>query len=313
MKNHILTILGTAIVTSVIFFSIQAKNEGPSDDQNKHNFHNSYKIFALNKPENLKFAGENIPLNDPDIYEKLDREIHVNTYWQSNTILLIKRANKYFPTIEPILAKYGIPDDFKYLAVAESGLQNVTSPAGAKGIWQIMKATAKEYKLEVTETVDERYHLEKATEAACKYLLKAKEELGNPDWLTVAASYNMGISGVKKQQERQSSKHYLDLLLNTETGRYVYRLAALKLILENPQDYGFQVRDKDKYQMVPTKIIPVDTTINDLGQFAHDFGINYKVLKIHNPWLRDNYLADKSRKKYEIKIPHKGYYVFKHE
>lgn len=313
MKKNILTIIGTAILTGTIFFSIQAKKEGPSDDQNKNNFHNSYKIFAINKPDKLSFAGENIPLNDPDVYEKLDREIHVNTYWQSNTILLIKRANKYFPIIEPILAKHGIPDDFKYLAVAESGLQNVTSPAGAKGIWQIMKATAKEYKLEVTETVDERYHLEKATEAACKYLLKAKEELNDADWLTVAASYNMGISGVKKQQTRQSSTHYLDLLLNPETGRYVYRLAALKLILEHPENFGFQIREKDKYQMVPTKTITIDTTVNNLGQFAHDFGINYKVLKIHNPWLRDSYLADKSRKKYDIKIPHKGYYVFKHD
>ncbi len=312
MKNRILTIFGTALITSTIVFSIQANKEGSSDDQNQHSFHDSYKIFALNKPEKLSFAGESIPLNDPDIYEKLDREIHVNTYWQSNTILLIKRANKYFPIIEPILAKHGIPDDFKYLAVAESGLQNITSPAGAKGIWQIMKATAKEYKLEVTETVDERYHLEKATEAACKYLLKAKEDLGNPDWLTIAASYNMGITGIKKQQARQSSKHYLDLLLNTETGRYVYRLAALKLILESPEEFGFQVRDKDKYQMVPTRTIAVDTTINNLGQFAHDFGINYKVLKIHNPWLRDNFLADKSRKRYEIKIPNKGYYVFEH-
>lgn len=313
MKNNILTILGTAALTGAIFFSIQAKKDGTDDDQNKNNFHNSYKIFAINKPENLSFAGEKIPLNDPDIYEKLDREIHVNTYWQSNTILLIKRANKYFPIIEPILAKHGIPDDFKYLAVAESGLQNVTSPAGAKGIWQIMKATAKEYKLEVTTTVDERYHLEKATEAACKYLLKAREDLGNADWLTVAASYNMGITGVKKQRTRQSSQHYLDLLLNSETGRYVYRLAALKMILENPQNFGFQVREKDKYQIIPTTSITIDTTVNDLGKFAHDFGINYKVLKIHNPWLRENYLSDKSRKKYDIKIPRKGYYVFRHD
>jgi len=311
MKKYIVTLGSFAVLASAFLF-IQAKKNGTEDVQNEHNFHNSYKIFALNKPENLSFAGEKIDLNDPDIYEKLDREIHVNTYWQSNSILLIKRANKYFPIIEPILAKHGIPDDFKYLAVAESGLQNITSPAGAKGVWQIMKGTAKEYKLEVTETVDERYHLEKATEAACKYLLRAKKQLNNADWLTVAASYNMGIAGIRKQQTRQSSKHYLDLLLNPETARYVYRLAALKLILENPKDFGFNVRDKDMYHMVPSKTITIDTTVNNLGQFAKDFGINYKILKIHNPWLRDSFLADKTRKKYDIKIPNKGFYTIKH-
>lgn len=303
--------IGIGLLGGTILLSYFAKTEGTDNVKNETNFHNSYKIFALNKPENISFAGESIDLNDPDIYEKLDREIHVNTYWQSNTILLIKRANKYFPIIEPILAKHGIPDDFKYLAVAESGLQNVTSPAGAKGIWQIMKGTAKEYKLEVSETVDERYNIEKATEAACKYLLRAKANL-NSDWLTVAASYNMGIAGIKKQQKRQSSTHYLDLLLNPETGRYVYRLAALKLILQNPRNFGFHVREQDKYPLIPTKTYMIDTTVNNLGAFAKDFGINYKILKIHNPWLRDSFLTDKSRKKYYIQIPEEGYYQVKH-
>ena len=165
--------------TGINPFFINSKTSETNDSARINQFQDNYKIFSIKKPDNISFAGEQIDLDDPDIYEKFDREIHVNTYWQSNTILLIKRSEKYFPIIEPILKKHGIPDDFKYLAVAESGLQNVTSPAGAKGFWQFMKSAAKEHKLEVTETVDERYHLEKATEAACKYLLKSKSDLGN--------------------------------------------------------------------------------------------------------------------------------------
>ncbi|MGB0884304.1 MAG: lytic transglycosylase domain-containing protein [Flavobacteriales bacterium] len=311
-KQLFISLLSFVIISGSMLFFINSKTSETNDNERMHQFQDNYKIFSIKKPKTVSFAGEQINLNDPDIYEKFDRELHVNTYWQSNTILLIKRSKKYFPIIEPILKKHGVPDDFKYLAVAESGLQNVTSPAGAKGFWQFMKSAAKEHKLEVSKTVDERYHLEKATEAACKYLLKSKADLGNADWLTVAASYNMGITGIKRQQARQKSKHYLDLLLNSETARYIYRISALKLILEQPKEYGFFVNPDDLYKLVPTNIVVVDSTIDNLADFAHIYGINYKQLKVHNPWLREAFLTDVSRKKYEIKIPDTSFYTFEH-
>ncbi|MGJ5641577.1 lytic transglycosylase domain-containing protein [Formosa sp. S-31] len=267
---------------------------------------NDYNVYALQIPEHLEFAGEALPLNDPDIHERMDRELLVNTYWQSNGLLLFKRAHKYFPVIEPILKKHGIPDDFKYLAVIESGLTNAVSPAGARGVWQIMSATGKEYGLEVNDNVDERYHLEKATEAACEYFKKSKEEFGS--WTLTAAAYNAGNAGVKKQLERQKVSDYYDLLLGEETGRYVFRIVALKEILNNPLKYGFNFRDKDLYKNIPTYSVKVDTAVTDFADFAKGFGINYKVLKIHNPWLRESFLNNKSRKLYEIEIPKDGYY-----
>lgn len=280
------------------------------DPQTNENFEkkliNDYNVYALQMPEQLDFAGEALPLNDPDIYERMDRELLVNTYWQSNGLLLFKRARKYFPIIEPILKKHNIPDDFKYLAVIESGLTNAVSPAGAKGFWQIMPTTGKEYGLEVNDNVDERYHLEKATEVACEYLKKSKQDFGS--WTLAAAAYNAGNYGVTKQLDRQKVTDYYDLLLGEETGRYIFRIVALKEILNNPLKYGFNFREKDLYSDIPTYTVKVDTAVTDFADFAKGFGINYKVLKIHNPWLRESFLNNKSRKLYEIKIPEKGYY-----
>ncbi|WP_435133286.1 lytic transglycosylase domain-containing protein [Formosa sp. A9] len=280
------------------------------DPQTNENFEkkliNDYNVYALQMPEQLDFAGEALPLNDPDIYERMDRELLVNTYWQSNGLLLFKRAHKYFPIIEPILKKHNIPDDFKYLAVIESGLTNAVSPAGAKGFWQIMPTTGKEYGLEVNDNVDERYHLEKATEVACEYLKKSKQDFGS--WTLAAAAYNAGNYGVTKQLDRQKVTDYYDLLLGEETGRYIFRIVALKEILNNPLKYGFNFREKDLYSDIPTYTVKVDTAVTDFADFAKGFGINYKVLKIHNPWLRESFLNNKSRKLYEIKIPEKGYY-----
>lgn len=256
------------------------------------------------RPKSIKFLDESVPLHITDVKERLDRELLVNTYWHSNTILLMKRANKYFPIIEPILKKNGVPDDFKYLATIESGLDNVVSPAGARGFWQIMPRTAKELNLEITKTVDERYNLELATEAACKYLLKSKEELGS--WALVAASYNVGLSAVKRRMEEQHVNSYFDLYLPTETARYVFRIIAIKEIMENPLKYGFAIEKDELFQYEPTKNITVDTTITNLALFAKTHGINYKLLKLHNPWLRDKYLEDKSGKLYTIKIPLQG-------
>tara|TARA_R110002167_G_scaffold23713_2_gene84064 strand:+ start:1423 stop:2352 length:930 start_codon:yes stop_codon:yes gene_type:complete len=298
-----LAFVGLLSITALFTYALQ---DAPTDENFEKKLINDYNVYALQIPNNLNFAGEVMPLKDPDVYERMDRELLVNTYWQSNGLLMFKRAKKYFPVIEPILKKNGIPDDFKYLAVIESGLTNAVSSAKATGVWQIMEATAKENGLEVNDNVDERYNLEKSTEVACKYLLNSKEKLGS--WTLAAAAYNAGDSGVSRRLEEQNVTDYYDLLLGEETGRYVFRIVALKEILTHPDVYGFNFRDKDLYSNIPTFKVEVDTTVSDFTKFAEGFGINYKILKVHNPWLRDRFLNNKSRKKYTIDIPEKGYY-----
>ena len=264
-------------------------------------------IYAKSKssfPEKLDFSGEVVPVSIPDVQERMDKELVINQYLHGSTILILKRANKFFPLIEPILAKNNIPDDFKYLCVIESSLTNATSSAGAKGFWQFMPQTAKELGMEVNESVDERYNLEKATEAACQYFLKAKERFGS--WTMAAASYNGGMSGLQKQIEFQEATNYYDLLLVEETSRYVFRILALKEIMKNPPKYGFNLAPEDLYARIPTKKIIVDSTITNLSTFAKSQGINYKELKLQNPWLRENKLTNTSNKTYTIEIPIKG-------
>ena len=253
----------------------------------------------------MDFSGEEVPTFMADVQERLDKEMITNMNYHTNTTLVIKRANKVFPIIEPILAKYGVPDDFKYLAVIESSLVNAVSPAGARGIWQFMPATAKEKGMEVSDEVDERYHLEKSTEAACKYLLGAKEKFGS--WTLAAASYNGGMNGISKKMEEQQVDNYYDLLLTEETSRYVFRILALKEIMSKSDKYGFSIPKEALYYTIPTKKIVVDSSITDLAKFAKIQGVNYKILKIHNPWLRDKKLTNTSGKKYEIEIPTSGY------
>lgn len=281
--------------------SVATTEEGNSDKRVK-----DYNVYSVQLPKQLDFAGESVPLHLPDIRERVDREFLVNTYWQSNGILLIKRAQKYFPIIEPILKKNGVPDDFKYLAVIESGLQNVTSPAGAKGFWQIMPKTGRELGLEVNDNVDERYHLEMATQAACDYLKESKEKFGS--WTLAGAAYNAGNAGINKQLEAQGVDSYYDLLLGAETGRYVFRILAIKEILKNPKAFGFNVEPSHGYDFIPTKKVLVDYEVDDLSAFAKANNINYKILKIHNPWLREPQLNNKSKKEYHIAIPESGYY-----
>ncbi len=309
LKN-VLMLLGVFFVISTLVFAVQesqsdakdvVENDTPERDELK-----GYQITAIDIPEDLNFAGETVPLDDPEVLERVDREFLVNTYWQSNAVLLIKRANKYFPIIEPILAKNGVPDDFKYLAVAESGLQNVVSPAGATGFWQIMKATGREYGLEVNSNVDERYHLEKATEVACRYLKKSKEKFGT--WTLAAASYNAGPGSINKYLGIQKAESYYDLLLGQETGRYVFRIMAIKEILNSPEKYGFHIEEKDMYNAVPTFKVEVSEPVLSFADFAKQYEINYKILKRHNPWLRQPHLNNASKKKYTIDIPNKGYY-----
>lgn len=259
------------------------------------------KFVSPHLPEDLSFAGEKIPVELTDVREKLDREILVNAHWHSNTFLMIKRANRWFPVIEPILAENNIPDDFKYLCLIESGLTNAVSPAGATGFWQFMKTTAQGYGLEVNSQVDQRYHVEMSTEAACKYLQEAYDRYGS--WSLVAASYNMGMGGVNKQLEKQQVNSYWDLLLNAETARYVYRIVAVKEIVENQEAYGFVVAEEDLYQPYQTAEIELMTPVTDLAQYADSLGINYKVLKIMNPWMRKGYLDFKNERSYLVKVP----------
>ncbi len=266
----------------------------------------SHKIYALKIPQSLDFSGERVPLDQPDIRERLDRELLVNTYWQSNMMLLLKRANKYFPIITSILKEEGVPDDFKYLAVIESALQNTRSPKGAKGIWQIMPGTAREYGLEVNDNVDERYHIEKSTRVACAYLKKAKERFGS--WTLAAASYNRGMYGTDQLLKKQLVDNYYDLLLNSETSRYVFRILAVKEIMTYPEAYGYIFDQEDLYKPIPVRKLGVDTAITNIARFAKEQSINYKILKVHNPWLIQNHLNNRSRKYYEIEIPEEGAY-----
>lgn len=255
-------------------------------------------------PDSLFFAGEQVPLWHFDVRESFERELMVNAYFHSQTLRFIKLAPRYFSIIEPILKANNIPDDFKYLALAESGFDpRALSPAGAAGIWQFMKETAKENGLEVSVEVDERYHLEKATAAACKYLHESHAKYGN--WTTVAASFNAGRNGINRQVERQKEAHYYNLLLNEETSRYVYRIMALKTIMEAPARYGFYV--DEVYPIIPFSIVKVNGPVTDFAEFAKAHDTNYKLLKMLNPWLRETFLMNKAGKIYEIKIPEKEF------
>ena len=262
---------------------------------------NLYRVYALKTPENISFCDEEVPLELLDVRERLDRELLVNTYWQSNMLLLIKRSHRFFPLIEKILKEEEVPQDFKYLAVIESGLENVRSPKGAKGIWQIMPATAREYGLEVNKNVDERYNLELSTRVACKYLKKAKEKFGS--WTLAAAAYNRGITGISRNLSRQKVENYYDLLLGRETSRYIFRILAVKEIMENANNYGFIFQENDLYKPYEIRKIELDTAISNITDFSKKMGINYKTMKLHNPWLLENHLNNKSRKKYIFKIP----------
>lgn len=308
MKNSTKYISIIALILLSGFF-IKARNEKKEQkttpihiaSETDKNVADNYEIKAVKIPKNISFANEHVPIEKQDVLERMDRELLVNTYWQSNALLYIKRANKYFPIIEPILKKNGIPDDFKYLALIESGLTNATSPSGAKGFWQIMKTTGREYGLEINNNVDERFNIEKATEVACKYLNDAYSKFDS--WALVAASYNAGRSGILKQMNRQQVSNYYDLLLGEETSRYVFRIIAAKEILSHPKKYGFIFDDSDLYDFKPTYKVKVDSVIGNVANFANRYGLTYKEFKILNPWLRENKLNNASKKEYQIKLP----------
>lgn len=251
-------------------------------------------------PEKIDLAGEAVPLHIDDVKERLDKELHINSYWHNNTIFLFKRANRWFPVIEPILKKNGVPDDFKYLALIESGLENVTSYAGAVGFWQILKSTGKEYGLEINRDVDERYDPVKSTEAACQYLKRAYQKFGN--WTLVAASYNRGMRGMQNALDNQKVDNYYDLMLNDETSRYVFRILAIKQIFESPEDYGLDISKEHLYEPYAYR---TDTVRNstDWVEYAKAQNTSYKMLRIYNPWIQDDDIRIGRNEYYVVSLP----------
>lgn len=254
-------------------------------------------------PENVTFAGEPLPLQNFDTRESLDRELNATAYRHGSTLLTIKRSGRYFPEIERILRENGIPDDFKYLACAESDLSNAISPAGATGYWQIMEGTGREYGMTINQEVDDRYDLEKSTLFACRYFKRAYERYGS--WTMAAASYNNGFRGLGEQVEIQKETNYYDLLLNEETARYIFRIAALKLIMSEPSGYGFNVRENDLYKPIPFREVKINTPVPSFEQFARQYETNYKILKFLNPWLRKPFLTNSDGREYIIRVPEK--------
>jgi len=260
-----------------------------------------YKIVPLTIPDTLSFAGEPVPLDIFYVREALDRELSVNTYWHSSTLQLIKRAHRWLPLIDTILVDQGIPLDFRYMPVVESGLQNVISPAHAVGFWQLLKPTAREYGLEVDKQVDERYNVEKSTRAAARYLKKSYKKFGS--WTLVVASFNAGQKRISRFMKQQKATSFYDLLVADETSRYIYRMLALKMIFENPEHYGFYIKPSQEYPVIPTHNVVVKEAVKNWADFAHAHGISYKLLKYFNPWLRKNSLRNPLHKTYQIKIP----------
>jgi hypothetical protein len=291
----LMTVLSAGFIVTLLV-SADEQHNGASDD-----VESSLSAASWALPANVTFADEAMPLGNFDTRESLDRELNATAYRHGSTLLTIKRAGRYFPEIERILKEQGIPDDFKYLACAESDLSNAISPVGATGFWQIMEATGKEYGMTVNKEVDDRYNLEKSTLFACQYFKKAYERYGS--WTMAAASYNNGISGLDEQVGIQKETDYYNLLLNEETGRYIFRIVALKLIMSDPGNYGLAILSEDIYKPLPYSEVKIDTTVNSFEQFSRYFETNYKMLKLFNPWLRKPYLTNSAGKEYVIRVP----------
>ena len=300
LKYIFLIILITAaFVWDIYDFRVKKKLYLPANTQQ------DYRIVPLPIPDSLDFAGEPVPVDIFYVKEGLDRELSVNTYWHSSTLLMIRKSARWFPMIDSVLTANGIPTDFRYLPLIESNLSNVVSPAGAAGFWQLMRGTAKDYGLEVNKEVDERYDVKKSTEAATRYLKKSYDKLGS--WTLVAASYNAGIRRITSLMEKQKAENFYDLLLPTETNRYIYRILAIKLITNNPKDYSFYIKDDEYYKPLPYHIVEVNSKVKSWADFAKEHNITYRLLKYYNPWLRQTYLTNRSKKTYEIKLPNPPY------
>ncbi len=297
-------IIQQAITVNKVSASGKVAKDSSNVDYSDHadNVRSSYRIFSPPVPDSIDFAGEGVPLNETDVYERFEKELIINTYYHSSTVFFHKRAARWFPVIEPILKEEGVPDDLKFLALIESALDNVVSPAGAAGFWQFMPATAKEYGLEVNNYVDERYHLEKVTRAACRLLKEGNRKFGS--WTLSAAAYNMGMGGLQSRMNEQTdSRRYYDLLLPEETMRYVFRIIAVKQIMTHSADYGFRFRPVDLYKPYDVKMVEVKENIADLKSFAKQNGCSYRLLKVLNPWLRGDKLPVSSGKTYQVLLP----------
>ncbi len=300
----LLTFVSFLFISSFISEPVKRVKETKIEETSGNNFPQNYKIVSPKLPKKISFCGEPVPLKNIDVKERLDREIIVNTYWHSLSILSLKRAERWFPVIEPILKKYNVPDDLKYLALSESMLTNTISPAGATGFWQFKKETAKEYGLEINKEIDERYNVKKATEAACKFLTDSYERYKS--WTLAAASFNYGRSALETQMKKQETNNYYNLVLPEETSRYVFRIIAIKEVMEHPNKYGFFLKKSDYYQPYKTFTAKVNGSVKSWAEFARSKGINYKILKMLNPWLRKSYLKNKHNKTYFVELPQKG-------
>lgn len=304
MKKIIIVFSGIILLFLLLTVILSNHSDDPDDVRDfRIAYQKDYRIYAVPIPDSIAFAGELVPLPRQDLRERLDRELLITTYQHSQTMVALKRSKRFFETIEPILKKFHIPDDFKYLAVAESNLSNAISPSNAVGVWQFLKATGIKYGLEIHEEVDERYHLEKSTEAACKYLLDSFRMFGS--WTSAAASFNRGQQGFSDALNSQEEASFYDLYLNEETSRYVFRILAIKTVFSNPKAYGFYLTDEDYYPTVPVSYLSVDSSVTDWVRFSKQQGITYLTLREHNPWIRKMALNNKNRKTYGIKIPEK--------
>lgn len=302
LKKELSRIYKVLILVCVLPFLVSAYCIG-SDNREEQTEDDRY--TCVDVPRYTVFCGDTIDLTRYDRHERMDRELLAFSFMHSTSIQTIKRANRYFPVIVPILKEKGIPEDFKYLMAIESACNPLArSGAGAAGLWQFMPTTGKEYGLEVNSHVDERYNVEKATYAACKYLKDAYNRFG--DWVSVAASYNAGQGRISQQLEKQYTDETLDLYLVEETARYIYRIFAVKMLFENPADFGFYLRSSDLYPQIHYRTVKVSETITDLARFAKSQGTTYALLKNLNPWLRSTSLPCKNGKEYEIKLPDKN-------
>lgn len=290
-----------AIILAYIIFKIYFAQPSPNTISYTDN---NFYVLGLNIPPDLNFCGEKIPANDFAIKSNLEKEFFNNAYWKAHSVVLFNKAQRWFPYIEPILKQQGVPDDFKYMAVIESHLSNVTSPAGAAGFWQLVPVTAGYFGLEVNSQVDERYHVEKSTIVACQLIKQAHKVFKN--WTLTAASYNRGIGGILKAMKKQKMNNYYDLLLNSETGSFVYRILAYKTLLSNPGHFGIKKKKMVYFPKVPYNVYKVDSSITNLNAFAEHIGCSPGTIKLFNPWLLKDVLQNPGRKVYEIRIPKGG-------
>lgn len=287
-----------AMIGEVFIFATTRES---NDDVHRKAIKANYHIYAPVLPDTLYFAGERVPMNIYYVRESMDRELMVNMYWHSNILLYMKRAGRFFPVIEPILKKNGVPDDFKYLCVIESGLQNVTSSAKAQGYWQFIKSTGEKYGLTINDEIDMRNNIEASTEAACRYLKDLKQRFGS--WTSAAAAYNCGEGGLGRRYKLESVNNYYDVRLNPETARYVFRILAVKQIMQHPQDYGIYIRQCDLYPPIPTQTATLSGRDIDLYEYARQHNCSYKMLRELNPWLINETIKNKADRTYTVKLP----------